>query len=602
MGRTSIVLVVVAVSLLGFIWFFERGSMSTTERELRKGRVVDNFVKDKVSRLELQRHGVTTVLVKAEPDPKDPLDLGGWQVEAPYRARADSSEIESLLGALEWAEARRSLGDAKGDDAQKFGLDAPRYRVRFAAGREQGGFSIGARAADGQGAYLKPRSSDAVYVVGSELLEALEHEPEDFHDKSLHDGLTVLTTQQLEVQGSGRSWKLANKQGFFWLDTTLASTDEVKAVVDVLDALRSTRFVAEKAKPEFGLDQPRLNVQLDSLVYDPAHKGKQQTERFSLLIGGSCAKHADESYIEVGTRGVYCASNAELAKLERTPEQLRETRVLPLTDDAISGVELRDKDRELTLSTVESATRYRLAQGGKELKSGVADPEALKGWYAGLRALRISGFTARDGAAPALTGRQVTFQRSAKDEAAYQLQLDASQQHATRMTEPTLLELPPTAAALLSPMAAHFRAKRVLDEDESKLTSITVRGAGRAQEQIEKTGSDYRLVAPIQGPASRRTVDELARLFSKLEALSFEADAALPEHGLSEPNRTLTVDYSGGADNKTKARQHTLFVGAKASDLGHYARLDDDPTVFVVSNAIAAKLDDSFAEPASATP
>ena len=597
MGRTSIVLVVVAVGLLGFIWFFERGSLSTSERELRKGRVVENFVRDKVTRVELQRHGVTTVLVKVEPNPKDPLDLGGWQVEAPYRAKADSTEVDSLLGAMEWAEARRSLGDANGGDAKQFGLDAPRYRVRFSAGREEGGFSVGARAADGSGAYLKRRDSDAVFVVGSDLVEALEHPPEDFHAKNLHEGLTVLTTQAIELRTQRQTLKLTRKEGFFWLDGTLVSTPELKLVVDALDGLRAARYVSEKAKPEYALEQPRLALDLDSLVFDPAHKGEQKTERFSLRIGVACADHKQESYIQVGQGAVYCASDAELAKLERSPEQLRESRVLPLDDDSISGVVVHDRERELSLTTVEGATRYQLKQAGKELKSGVADPEALKQWYTALRELKIADFQAAKAGALDASNVSVTFKRTGKDEGPYVLQLDTAKQKAIRMNEPALLDLPPTAATLLAPVAARFRAKRVLDEDESQLSALTVSGTDRAEERVEKRGSEYEVVSPVKAPAARRAMDELSRLFSKLEAVSFEADAALPEHGLSPAYRTLQVEYSS-AGGKTKARKHTLVIGAKANDQGRYARLDDDSSVFIVSNAIAGKLDAPLAETA----
>jgi DTW domain-containing protein YfiP len=594
MGRTSIVLVVVALGLLGFIWFVERGSLSTTERELRKGRVVENFVRDKVTRVELQRHGVTTVLVRVAPNPGDPLDLGGWQVEAPYRAKADSGEVDSLLGAMEWAEARRSLGAASDGDSKQFGLDAPRYRVRFSAGREEGGFSVGARAADGGGAYLKRRDSDAVYVVGADLLDALEHVPEDFHAKDLHDGLTVLTTQVLELRSQQQAKKLVRKAGFFWLDATLASTPEIKAVVDTLDALRATRYIGEKATPELALQQPRFAIDVDSLVYDPAHKGEQHTERFSLQVGASCANHQDESYIQVGQGAVYCASNVELAKLERTPAQLREMRVLPLDADGIRGAVLRDHERELSLTTVENATRYRLTLAGKEQKSGVADPEALKHWYDTLRELRFASFQAHSGPALADSAVQVSFKRSGKDEDPYLLQLDASKQKATRLAEPALLELPPQAAQLLAPMAARYRAKRVLDEDESQLTALAISGTDRAQARVEKRGAEYELVVPVRAPAASRALDELARLFSKLDALSFEADAVLPEHGLTPPYRALTVEYSGGADAKAKARSHTLLIGAQASEQGRYARLDADPSVFIISNALAGKLDQSL--------
>jgi hypothetical protein len=599
MGRTSIVLVVVALGLLGFIFLFERGSLSTTERELRKGRVVDNFVRDKVTRLELQRRGVTTVLVKVEPNPADPLDLGGWQVEAPYRATADSNEVDSLLGALEWAEARRSLGDADDADRKKFGLDSPRYRFRFVAGREEGGFSVGEQAADGNGAYLSPRNSKAVYVVGADLLDALEHEPEDFHSKSLHEGLTILTAQQVELRSHGRTLKLARKDGFFWIDSALASSSEIKAFVDTLDALRASRYVGEQVKPEHGLQDPRLAVELDSLVYDPAHKGKQHTERFSLKVGSGCGKHSEESYIQVGQQSVYCASNAELAKLDRTPEQLQENRVLPLDDDAISGVELRAAERALSLTTIENATRYQLSLGGKEQKAGEADRDALKSWYAALRELRFSSVPGSESSVEP-SGMTATFKRSGKDEAPYVLHIDPAKLRATRLNEKTMLELPPLAADLLAPAAARFRKKRVLDEDESQLISLTISGTGRALQRIEKHGADFELVASQRTAAARRPLDELTRLFSKLEAISFEADAAKPEHGLTPPFRTLQIEYAGPTDSQAKRRMHTLEIGAAAGDQGRYARLDDDPTIFVISNAIVAKLDEPLAGEAAA--
>jgi hypothetical protein len=609
MGRTSIVLVVVALSLLGFIWFFERGSVSTTERELRKGRVLDSFVRERVTRVELQHHGVSTVLVKVPPNPNDALDIGGWQVEAPFKAKADSIEVDGLLGTLEWAETRRSLGAASAKDLKQFGLDAPRYRVRFVAGREEGGFNIGASAADGGGAYLQPKGSNVVYVVGSELLEALQHEPVDFHAKTLNEGLSALTTEHIELSGAERpTRKLTKKEGFVWLEApiaTLASASEVKTFVDGVDSMKASRYVAEQLKPEYGLAQPRLSIDLDSLVYDAAHKGERHTERFSLRVGATCSAHSEESYIQVGQSSVYCASNAELTKLDKAPEQLRETRVMPLDADAISGVVLRDKDRELSLSTADNVTQYKLTQAGKVLKSGTADADALKHWYGALREQRFSGFQPLDStqrAAIELTGNQATFNRSSKDEAPYTLHLDAAKQKATRLNEASLLELPPAALPLLTPTAARYRDMLVLNEDESQLAAISVSGAGTPTERVEKHGTDYEVVTPQRAAAARAPLDELARLFSKLEVVSFEADVPRADQGLAAPYRVLKVEYGGAADSgkdKAKPRAHTLKIGAKANDHGRYAQLDDDSTVFVVSNAIASKLDGSLAAPLS---
>ena len=55
MGRTSIILGGVALVLLAFIVFFERGSVSTRERQERKGQILDTFVRDRVTRIVIQR-------------------------------------------------------------------------------------------------------------------------------------------------------------------------------------------------------------------------------------------------------------------------------------------------------------------------------------------------------------------------------------------------------------------------------------------------------------------------------------------------------------------------------------------------------------------
>lgn len=610
MSRTSIVLVVVALGLLGFIVFFERGSLSTTERELRKGRVIDNFVRERVKRLELQRHGVTTVLVHAPANPEDPLDLGGWQVEAPYQAKADSLEVDSLLGAIEWAEARRSLGAASPEDIKQFGLDAPRYRVSFQAGREEGGFSVGAKTPDGAGAYLKRRGSDEVFVIGRDLLDEIDHEPEDFHIKSLHEGLTVLTTERLSLRGAdAQPCKLTHRDGYFWIEspiTALASEPEVKAIVDTLDSLRATRYVGDAARPEYGLSEASLALTLDSLVYDPAKKGERTTEHFSLQVGSSCGEHTDEAYVQVGEQEIFCAPTAELEKLQRTAEQLRETRLLPLEDSDIVGVELRDAQRELTLTTddagEEKVTRYRLTQGGKELQSAVADPEALTRWYATLRDTHIEGFDSVDAHARAAierAGLQATFKRSGKDDRSYVLHVDRARRSGVRMDDPSLLKLPESAPALLSPVGARYRARRVLKEDESQLSALVVtRGGGSMErERIERTSTGFELVTPFAAKAARSALDELARLFSQLEALRFEADSARPEHGLASPYRTLRVEYRD-AKSGAEPRAHTLVIGNKSGALGRYARLDDDPAVFVLSHAIAAKLEEPLVSPA----
>jgi len=611
MPRTMIVLLSVALCLLGFIVLVERGSLSTTEREGRKGRVLAKFVRDRVSRVELQRHGVTTVLVRVPPKPDDPLDAGGWQVEAPYKAKADHEAVDGLLSALEWAEARRSLGDASAADRKQFGLDAPRYRVSYVAGAARDGIAVGLPASSGGGSYVKSLGEPAVYVVGGDLLDELNKAPEDFHDKHLHDGLTVYTLEHLTlVDSHGAETKLARNAGFVWIESpfrALAGMPELTGLVNAVDGLRAARYVGEKPRDEHGLQSPRFGLTLESLVFDTAakEKNKRVREVLELRVGGSCGEHREEAYVQLNQGAVYCILNSELQKLELSAEALRETRVLPLDDSAITGVTLRDGNTELTLETrptADQSTTYRLKEGSRDAQSGTADPTALHDWYGALRELKIERFDAisqvqREQLSTAAL--VATFQRGrGQEQAPYTLSVARSGEpvSATRLDEPVRLQLPAAARTLLSPVAARFRKRRVLDENEAQFNALTLKrnNTKGASERVNKQAAGYALTEPLQGPAESVVVDDILRLVSKLDVQSFAADRALAEHGFDAPYRVLEIEYVADGKAGGQPRLHTLTLGSKSADGGRYARLDADPAVFVVSKALADKLSGSL--------
>ena len=599
MLRTSIILSSVALALLAFIVFFERGSLTTTEREGRRGRVLENFVRDRVTRIEVQRRGVTTVLVQDPPDPKDPLDMGGWRVEQPFQGRADRTEVDTLISALEWVEARRTLGEASADELKNFGLTAPRYRVRFQAGREWSGFSVGLTAANGGGVYLQPLGKSAVYVVGNDLLEALNHEPSDYHSKELHEGLSVHTFERLVLTTPlAHELRIQRKDEFDWLESpfvALVSMPELTSLVDALDALKATRYVAATPSPEHGLETPRMTAVLDSLIYErkaleddeKKDKKKRSLERLEFRVGAACAGHAGESYLRVNQGPVYCASDDALNKLQKPAESLRETRVLPLEDVHIRGAQLHAGNRELTIEVGDKETTYHLRDGSVD-RRGTVDPAALAEWYTALRGTKVESFAALDPDALAKlkSADNVASFKRGKDDPPYTIRIAHTETAwiGSRLSEPSLLVLPAAAAELLAPTVARFRKKRVLEEPELEFSQLRLTRANGSVELVAKVQDKYELREPQLVAADRASIDELVRLISKLEAQRFIADRAQPEHGFATPHLTLRIDYG--------KRTHTLKLAAESGDQGRYATLDEDPAVFIVPSAIVRKLDE----------
>lgn len=591
MGRTSIILGGVALALLTFILIFERGSVSTTEREQRKGQVLDSFVRDKVSRVEIQRKGVTTVLVRdAAKSDEDILEGGGFRVEKPYSAQADHDAVESLLGALEFIVPRRSLGEVSQKDLAQFGLDKPRYRVSFTSGRDQRSFRIGAPSSDGSGAYLQ--ADKRAYVIGKDLVEALDHDPDYFHTKALHKGVSAYTVEKLRLRDAQGEHAIEKRADLFWLqgpEPALASQPALNDVVNALDALKASRFVAEKPSnlEPYGLITPKLFIAVDSRSFNSQsnQKNEGKPEHLELRVGGPCAAFNAESYVRANDGPVMCATNADLDKLKKSPAELRESRLLVLDDGQIRSASVRAGKRELRVEEEGDGHRYRVLEDGKETSSGPIDETALSDWFKSLRGALAVAFADDPSQTIGAAAATLTFERG-KDKAAYSVQigrLQGDRVAVARGGEKTIAFFSPSIMPLVAASAVRFRKPKLLDLDPAGFTKLQLSGAARPTEVVAKQAGTYVLEQPTAAAgvaAERPTVDDIVRSVAKLEALRFVAEAPATEHGLSTPAILVRVDFGGA-----KPESHTLKLGAE-TDGGRFAQLDSEPAVFVLGPAL----------------
>jgi hypothetical protein len=597
MGRTSIILGGVALVLLAFIVFFERGSVSTTEREGRKGQILESFVRDRVTRIEIQRKGVTTVLVREEAKPDEMLDGTGFRVEKPYAAEADRDAVESLLGALEWITPRRSLGEASAKDLSQFGFDKPRYRVTFTAGRDHRSFSIGAPSGDGSGAYLQTGDDRLAYLVGKDLVEALDHDPVYFHTKALHRGVSAYSVDKLRLRDAQGERVIEKRGDLYWLqgpEPVLASQPALVDIVNALDALKASRFVVEKPGnlEGYGLTAPGFMVAADSRSFSTTSREKNEGKRehLELRVGRACAGQTGESYVRADEGPVMCAADADLAKLKKPAAELRESRLCVLDDGQIRSVDLRFGKRELRVEEQGDGHRYRLLEDGKERESGTVDETALSDWFKSLRGARAEAFADDPSSVIGTPVATLTFERG-KDKAAYEVRIGRAQGErvaVSRAGEKSIAWFGKGILPLVSASAVRFRKAKLLDLDPGAFVKLKTSGASRASEVVAKQGERYVLEQPAAAAgvqAERPTIDDIVRLIAKLEAVRFVAEAPSPEHGFAQPAFQVAVDFGG-----KQPQSHSLRVGAE-TDGGRFAQLDNDAAVFVLAPALARALD-----------
>ncbi len=629
--RTSVVLAIVALVLLGYILLVDKGKLSSGELEQRKGTALPELVRARISKLEIQMKGTTTVLTRdLGQDDEEAL----WQVAAPYRAEADQDAVDTLLGELEWLDGRKNLGPVNATDHKRFGFDAPRLRLWFTVGDKRVPVIVGGESTRGDGVYVLVGDPPQAMIAGKDLIEGLRQDPGHFHTKALHDGMLVATTTSIELRDAQGNRGVGKRSDELWGvlpdEKRLASTETVQQLIEALDSLRATRFVAD-AKADlarYGLASPRLVVHVKKTrLVSSSGKGEKdgragasagvagtagatpkplrEATSFELRVGNACQGHAGESHVLVaGTTKVLCASDADLEKLNRTAEQLREPRFLPFAEDELSSVRIEHGGKALALTSKDGVFSYELTAAGKRVAQGVAREGSVADWLKSLAAVQSLQL---DAAQPSsvVGGNVITlsFGRfGSKPPYAVRALAGAAELLAQRGDEPSAASFPASTLELLGAEVARFRPLSVLALSEPSIGALELQRGSAVERITRASGSTFRIEAPVAATADPVLVPELTRLLSTLQAERFVADAARPEHGLSTPFAVVRIEYAAGEGAAKVVKTESLTLGAETTG-GRFAQRKGDAAVFVIGRQLVDLIGSPLADRAAlATP
>jgi hypothetical protein len=594
--RTSIFLAVLAALLLGFILWFERGSLTSGELEKRQSSAIPELVRERVSRLEIQRAGTTTVLVR-QPHEQDADEPETWRVESPYRASADQDAVDTLLGELEFLDARRRFENISADDRKRFGFEKPRYRLWFTVGDRRESILVGNESPRGDGVYVQAADPRLAFVASKDLLETLAQEPAHYHTKELHAGAMMSDALELALSDAQGERAVRKQADGSWALVRpalgLASEPTISEVIQAFDGLRARHFIEANAKSlgDYGLDKPRfeLSLRTASTGGAPAKQPAAANQLVTRLrVGKACPAHPGESYVTVDGREISCALDEDLVKLGKPLAALREARMLPWSDDTISSLQLDRGDRRLRLTKNDAGWSYAVERAGKSLAQGDAHPDAVSDWLAALRAAKADRW--QSGAeGPLRAADPITLSITRKDKPRYELRIDAAKRPlvAQRGTEPELAIFSESILDRLTPSAARFQKLDLLHVAPTAFRQLELRRKNQVERLVSADGKTFRIEAPIQADADTVRVSELTRLIGSLEGVRFVADEPDASHALTDPHVVVAAEYE---DDPKSARKHIGLRVGGATDDGRFAQLDGRSGVFVLASQLAELL------------
>lgn len=255
-GRSTLILLVVAVAFGAYIYFVESKKPVVDENAKKK---VFSYETGKIDQVEIKVSGGDTTALKKE--------TGGWTIVKPVAAPADQNAVNDIVTNLATLEEDRVV-EENAADLKSYGLAEPRIDVTFNVSGEKAPKQIlfGDKSPTGVGVYAKVPTDKRVFLVGTSADTTFTRSTFDLRDKTALkfqqdkvDSLELVSKNQtIRLEKSGEEWKMVKP---------IQAPADYVSVQGVLGQLQAAQMTTLKDKPEdlkdlkqYGLDKPEVTA------------------------------------------------------------------------------------------------------------------------------------------------------------------------------------------------------------------------------------------------------------------------------------------------------------------------------------------------------
>ncbi len=189
-----------------------------------------------------------------------------WTVKKPFESKADRTEINSIVGDLEFAKVEEFLQPPL-SDLKIYGLNTPEVRVDLFLGENRARKTLLVGSKIDSHYYAKDDSRDQIFKIKEDLYKKLNLDPQKIRDKKLAR-FERGDIHQIEVKlpdktytffkGSDEKWKMSKPEGFqgkYILDYKLFWPIEDLEGKELIDN-------ANLKDPKYGFDKPSAGIKL----------------------------------------------------------------------------------------------------------------------------------------------------------------------------------------------------------------------------------------------------------------------------------------------------------------------------------------------------
>jgi Domain of unknown function (DUF4340) len=401
-------------------------------------------------------------------------------------------------------------------------------------------------------------------------------------------GFTIHNGEQLiKARNDGDDWKLVAP----WNDA--ADISVVDQLLTAAQFLRPDAVIDDLGKGDakrdklrdFGLNKSKLRLKLDGKEMP----GEIQFGHETPVEGKSYIRIQDED-------AVYVVSDELKNIVSKNTEDFRDHRLLPIATNLIDRIIIRVRGGEIEL--IKAQDNWQITRPIKARASN----EAVGTLLSKINQTAIASFVPNEKANSAGSDNPTkVITLFAGEEEKTEIQIgnsvpsDAQKVFARLPDRNSVIEVDKSFADLLEIAPNDLRDRKIARLNPDLIDRIAIEKSGQPRILLGRTEDQWTFLQPDNSPANGNAVNRLIETINQSAVGNFISDTAtdLARYGLDQPSLKLVFSsYSSENTAEANAGETVLstLVFGKSENGVTYARLEEEPYVFSVSNDVVAAI------------
>ncbi len=577
---TTSMLLIGALLIGAFIWFFERDSETSQQQELRN-RTVFSVYPDTIRWIHMERGDLKIECTKT---------AGSWRMSYPADAPVNNAVVERMIASMASVERgeliRAETLTARNLTPAEYGFDEPRATITFQNNRGTFTWLIGRDAPLGERLYVMSSESGDIISVPQALLNLVPEDPAWIRDRTLFKSKAA-AVRGIDLRRASGFLQLRQAEENGWMmvqpQTGRANRQRVHDLIEKIVGARIGKFVLDEPTDltVYGLGDPGIELTLFT----------QDENSQTLLIGKTLPEQPEARYAKWSDSPSVFTVPAEWAsefELETTP--LRNRQIVDEQLNQITRVMITSGEEQIDLLRTNDVWQImRPARWDAEASSVRTVLETLSGSI-------ITEFVNNPNTAQTERIQNapwtITYTANGKTHTLTIGRPEEDDRILVRRDDETSLYLADQTlfdSSFADPL--FYRSRTVLKIDPVEIKTITLK-TGEEEFRVEKLDGQFAAADRAQKADS----DVLAKLTDELAALrtgrfiAFNPNSLVP-YGLETPTARLTITL-----NSTNVLGQVVLLGGLAAD-GRFAMLQGQPVVFILPEETVNTLTQKLTQP-----